>query len=106
MPVDPILQERREQRDVTLEPDATANLHEIGAAYAAEFRIVQDQIGQLGARLDEIQSRQAGDASAEVVDAEHVAHHVTGVVEAQRLVEVAHEQVMLACHRKPLREWW
>jgi hypothetical protein len=57
-----ILDQLRQQADVLLQADALAGFDEVRAAHAAEFRVVQQQIGQLAALLHHVDAGQAGDA--------------------------------------------
>ena len=84
-----------QQRDVPLEPYAPAGLLQVLATHAAQRGVVQDQVGQLTPLLHQVDAGQAGDLLREAVDAEDLAEDVPGVVEAQGLVEVACQQVLL-----------
>src|SRR2546430_2073234 len=83
-----------EHVDISLAANAPPDVDEIIAPYAPELRVVAEQIGQLGTRLHEVESREAGDLFGEVDQAERLAQDVAGVIEAQRLVKIAYEQVM------------
>ena len=71
------------------------DLDQIIPAHAPKFRIVTQQVGQLGSFLHEIEPRQIRDLVLKAGDPEHLAQYETRVVEAQRLIKVAHQQVML-----------
>src|SRR5262249_9419465 len=80
--------------DVVLQPDALADLVEVLPADLPVFGVVQQQVGQLSALLHEVDPCQAGDLLLEARGAQQLAEHDPRVVEAQRLVEVAGEQVL------------
>jgi len=65
------------------------------AADAAEGRIVAQQVGELAPLLHEVAAREARDLDLEIRGADDLAQHQPGVVEAQRLVEVAGDEVMM-----------
>ena len=85
-----------EQIDVRLQPDATADLHEVLAPHAAVLGIVQQQIRQLAALLHQVEARQTGDLLDEARRPEQLAQDDTRIVEAQRLIEIAREQELLS----------
>ena len=68
-----------------------------------KLRIMQQQVGQLRPLLHQVEFGHAFRLALEFLgrNANQLAQHVTGVVESQRLVEVAGEQVVfdrLAAH--------
>jgi len=77
------------------------DLDQIFSAHAPKLRIVAQQVRELGAFLHEIEPRQVRDLVLKAGDAEHLAQHETRVVETQRLVKIAHQQVMLP-HRSSI----
>jgi hypothetical protein len=89
-----ILKNFREQMDVILQPDLLANFDQMFAPHGPVFRIMQKQIGQLPALLDEVDICQSGDPFAKAIDAHQFAQHNAGVVEAQRLVEIADKKIV------------
>ena len=93
--VERAVEHRRQEPDVVLEAHAPAGLEQVFAADAAELGIVQEQVSELAALLDEADSGQSGDALVEAADAHHLAQHGAGIVEAERLVEVADEEIVL-----------
>jgi len=62
-------------------------------AYAPKTRIVAKEIRELGALLDQVNVRKTGDLLAKVRYADQLAENEPGIVEAQRLVEVAGDEV-------------
>src|SRR6266550_2380255 len=94
IPVDATRETFDEHVDVSLAANAAPDIDEIIAPYAPELGVVAEQIRQLGTRLHEVESREAGDLFGEVDQAERLAQDVAGVIEAQRLVKIAYEQVM------------
>ena len=87
---------RRERCDVLLQPDALADLDEVLPPHAAVLRVVQEQVGQLAALLHQVEPRQARHLAPRSPALPSSSLSTTpGVVEAQRLVEVARQQVVL-----------
>ena len=68
------------------------DLDQVAAADAAVLGIVEQEVSEFAALLDEMDVGEAGDALAEVLDAHHFAEHDAGVVEAESLVEVADQK--------------
>jgi hypothetical protein len=64
------------------------------AAHAPELGIVAKEVGELGALLNQVDVREAGDLLSEVRYADQLTEDEPGVVEAQRLVEIAGDEVM------------
>jgi hypothetical protein len=81
-------------RRVPLEADAPPDLLEVRAPHAAVLGVVAQQVRQLGPRLHEVEPREPAHLVVEAGDAEQLAQQAAGVVEGQRLVEVADEQVV------------
>ena len=69
-------------------------------ANAPEFRIVQEQVGELSALLHKVDLRQAGDALVKVVNAQELAENQARIVKTQCLIEIADEQKLFPglCH--------
>src|SRR5580704_18444356 len=67
------------------------------APYAAKVRVMTDEIGELSALLHEIAACQSVHLLLETAHAEQLAQHVPRVVEAQRLIKIRCQQVMLCC---------
>ena len=65
------------------------------STHTAERRVVTNQVGELGPLLDEVAQRKAVDLLAKVGDAEQVAEDLTGIVEAERLVEIRDDEKVL-----------
>lgn len=63
--------------------------------HAAQLGVVQDQIGQLAPLLHQVDVGQPRHLLREAAHAEDLAEDVAGVVEAEGLVEVARQQVLL-----------
>ena len=76
-----------------LEANAAPDLDQVLAANPPKLRVVPEQIRELGALLNEIEPIESGNTLIEVVDAEHLTQQSPGIVEAQRLVEIADQQV-------------
>ncbi len=68
--------------------NAPSGFHQVFAANAAKFRIVPNQIRQLASLLNQIGSTQAGNARLESGYPEQFAQDQSGILEAQRLIEV------------------
>src|SRR5713101_6023043 len=56
---------------------------------------MSEQIGEFSALLHQIQAREASGFLRESVDAEQLAEHEAGIVEAKRLIKVTRQQVFL-----------
>ncbi len=95
MAVDAGREDVEERLDVPLEPDLPPHLGEVLPPHATVLRVVQEQVGQLSSLLHEVGIREPVDLVLEPGPVEQLAQHLTGVVEAERLVEVAGDQVML-----------
>ena len=90
---------------ILLEPDVLPHRHQILPPDPAVLGVVLKQVGQLGSLLHQMDLRQADDLLREAADAQHLAQREAGIVEAQRLVEVAGQQILLhdllhGSHRK------
>src|SRR5689334_407875 len=84
----------REECHVVLQADALAGLDEMLAPDAAKIRVMQYEIAQLGALLDEIDLGQAFDLVVKPVKTDEFAQNDPRVVEAECLVEIAGQQVL------------
>src|SRR5260370_5869680 len=84
-----IIESAREERDVVLQADALAGFLKVRAADLAEIRVVENEIAELRAPLDEVHLRQALDLLVKAVKADELAKNDPRVVEAKRLVEIA-----------------
>ena len=80
-------------RDVRLQADAFADFDEVLPAYFPVLGIVQQKVRQLSALLHQMDLGQTGDPVAEIGNAHHVRQYVTGIVKAQRLIEIAHQKI-------------
>jgi len=89
-----ILERAGEERYVVLQADALAGLDEMLSPHAAEIRVMQNEIAQLGALLDEVYLSQALDLVVKPVKTDELAQHHSRVVEAECLVEIAGQQVL------------
>jgi hypothetical protein len=67
---------------------------------APEFRVVQQQVGELSALLHKVDFGQAGYAFVEVVNAQELAQDQARIVKAECLIEIAKEQILFSglCH--------
>ena len=74
-----------------LQPDALAGFDEMVAANAAEFRVMQNQIAEFGALLDEVHLRKAFDLVVEPMKADELGESNSRVVKAQSLVKIARQ---------------
>src|SRR5262249_26183960 len=87
-----------QQRDVVLQANALADLVQMLLANARlEFWIMQQQVCELCALLNEIKSRHPGGLSLELGsrNSHELGEHVAGVVEGQCLVEITGKNVFL-----------
>ena len=99
MPVDSVLQQCRESSDVALQPDVSPYLEQVGPPHTAVLRVVPKQVRELGAFLHEIELGETRDLGIETIDPEPLAQQATRIVEAERLVEVADQQIVPAHDR-------
>src|SRR5262249_24611144 len=93
--VDPVLQNLVQLLNVFFQANDLAHLIKMLLAYtAAKFRVVQQQVGQLGALLDQIKLGHALGLALKLFgrNTNQLAEHIAGVVKGQCLVEVAGEQ--------------
>ncbi len=81
--------------DVPLQANLLADLPQILSPDPAILRVVQQQVRQLGALLHQMHSREPGTRFQEPGNTQHLAEGDSGVIEAQRLVEVARQQITL-----------
>ena len=88
-----------EALDVFLQSHPLPGLDQMLAAYAPELGIVAQEVRELGALLHEVNVREAGNLFSKVRYADQLAEDEPGVIEAQRLVEVAGDEVMAWCCR-------
>ncbi len=79
----------REQLHVVFQAHFFAGLDQVFASDTAKIRVVQDQIRQLRTLMHQVNARKSGNLFAKGRSAEQFAQQKAGVVEAQRLVEVA-----------------
>src|SRR5436189_294218 len=88
---DPVVADahRREQLDVALQPNALANLNEVMAPNAAVLRIVQQKISEFAALLHKMDVSEAVNSFPKAGYAQQFAQNDPGVVETERLVEIA-----------------
>src|SRR5687768_2901688 len=100
--VDSAREQPDQRADVALEADPLPHLDEVLTSHPAELGIVPQQVRQFGTLLHQVETRQSAHLRLEAGDAEHLAQHQAGVVEAQRLIEVADEQVPSRCHKLSL----
>ena len=93
--------ERFEQQlDVVLQPDPLAGFVEVFFAHTAvKLGIVQQQISQLRALLDQIQAGHTERFAFEFSrrDAQHFTEHIAGVVKAQRLIKITGKDITFKC---------
>ena len=82
-----------EQGDVVLEVDPLAGGDEVLAAHASERRVMPQQVGQFSPLLDEIAAGESGDFFFKIGDSHDLAEDEAGVVETERLIEVAGDQI-------------
>jgi hypothetical protein len=64
------------------------------AAHAPELGIVAKEVRELGALLHQVDVRETGHLLSEVRHADQLAEDEPGVVEAQRLIEIAGDEVV------------
>src|ERR1700683_514083 len=82
--------------DIPLEANALAYLVKMFLAHLGfELRVVEKQVGEFGSLLDQVNLRHAFGFAFELRggDADQLGEHVAGVVEGERLIEVACENI-------------
>src|SRR5262245_5859708 len=99
---DSIAQYFRQQMDVLLEPDSLTGFDQMLFANAAEFGVVQQQIGELAPLLRKVDPRHSRNPLFKTRYAEHLAQNETGIVETQCLIEITCKQIMLHSSPSPL----
>ena len=72
-----------------LQANALSGFDEVLATYMAEFGVVEDQVAEFGALLDQVHLGQADDLVVEPSEADQFAQDYAGVVETEGLVEIA-----------------
>ena len=93
--VDALRQHGRQEGHVPLEPHAAADFEQVVSGDAAVLGVVAQQVGELRALLHQVEPGERGHFFAEARDPEQVAQDHAGIVEAQRLVEIARQEVLL-----------
>jgi hypothetical protein len=91
---DSSFQEIYESRYRALEPQAPSRLDEVLAPHATEVGIVADEISELSTLLDEVAAGESIDLVIETMHTQKLGEHVTGVTEAQGLIEVRGEEIV------------
>src|SRR3984885_6270409 len=94
VPVEPFLEKVHERRQSGFQTHPTPGLDQVLTADAAKVRIMTDEIGELAALLHEVAAAKACDLTLEIVYAEQLGQNVAGVVEAQCLIEIRHDEVV------------
>lgn len=84
-----IFQRAGEEGYVMLEADLFAGFDEVLFADVAEIGVVEDQIAELRALLDEVDGGEALDLVIKTVETDQLAEDDARVVEAEGLVEIA-----------------
>ena len=85
-----VFQQLEEQAKVRLQTNPLPDLDQVLFAYAPVFRIVEYQISQFSPLLHKMDVCKPSDSLAESRHSEQVAQHDPRIVEAERLVEIAH----------------
>jgi hypothetical protein len=84
--------------DVSLQADLLAHLAQVLTPHLPVLRIMEQQVSKLGSLLHQMRSGEAGTPLHEPGDSQHLTQHDSRVVEAQRLVEVAGQQIAVGAH--------
>src|SRR5580700_2601148 len=95
--LDLVRQEFVQRIDIWLEPHPLARFVQMLLAHLAEFRIVQQQVRQFASLLHEVQFRHSRNLALVLArrNSQQLAENKSGVIKAQRLVEVAGEDKSL-----------
>jgi len=95
-------QDLGQENDIVFQPHTLAGLNEMLTAHAPKRRIMPQQIRQLRPLLDEMRTCKPSHPLLEVRNANQLAKHMAGVIETERLVKVAREQISVhflqSCH--------
>ena len=87
--------ESREEIDVVFQTDALAGFDQVFAADAAEIRVMQNQVRKFGALLNQMDVGQAFHLVVKPVKADKFAENDSRVVEAECLVKIAGQKILL-----------
>ena len=87
------IEQFHQSRDIGLQADPFAYFDEVLPPYFPVFGVVQQKVRQLSALLHQMDLGKTGHAVAEIGNAHHVCQYVTGIVKAQRLIEIADQKV-------------
>ena len=90
-----VFQQMRQQADVLFQPDALPDLDQVLFADAAVLRVVEQQVGEFSSLLHQANFGQAFDPFCKSRCADQLAQHDPRIVEAERLIEIAHQQIVL-----------
>src|SRR5208282_212571 len=96
--LDAVIENLVQQSDVVFEADALPHFVEVLPAHARlEFRVVEQQVGELRPLLHQVQFGHAGGLALELPgrNSNDFAQNVARVVEGQRLIEVAGKKIVL-----------
>jgi hypothetical protein len=74
-----------------LQANSPAGLHEVLAAHAPKIRIMESQIAELRALLNQVDVRKALDLVVKAVKTNQVTQHDSRIVETECLIEIACE---------------
>ena len=78
-----------------LKTNSPTGLHEVLAAHAAKIWIMENQVAELRALLDEVHLGQSGNLIVEAVKTDEFAQSYPRIIETERLVEVAGQKIVL-----------
>src|SRR5215813_7307714 len=78
-----------------LQADLLTGFDQVVAAHTAKLRIVQDEVGELGALLYQVDLRQSPDLVMEALYADQFGKHDSRIIETERLVKIAGQKILL-----------
>src|ERR1700686_1160263 len=111
MAVDARVEQLVKQFDVALETNPLAHFVQMFLAnFGLELRIMQQQVGELRALLHQIDLGHPLGFAFEVLgrNADQFGEHVAGIVEGERLIEIARENIAFErfiCHTYSIRSF-
>ncbi len=91
-----IVERARKERNVVLQADALAGFNKVLAPDLAEVRVMENQVAELRALLDEIHLGKTFHLVMKSVEADQLAKNDSRVVEAERLVKVTGQKKLFS----------
>src|SRR5271154_5162056 len=92
--LDAVVENFAQQPDIVFQPNSFSHLYQVFLAHPrTEVRIVEQEVSEFGALLDQIYFGHSGGFALELLgrDSHDLAQDVSGIVERQGLIEIADE---------------